>query len=325
MNTSIKQAYRIVLADSFRDITEANARAESTEAMAKFVDGKVTEIRAQLAKSEAENISLRNHVDALKGCDDLASERATRIQRLEFEIKNLKAAPKPTADITPRPRAELIEAIRNEYWIAMKEHAADGAVNALTHRLFVTGTTTIRERLSRETVLAALRDAGIHPLAPESESNDEFISFEDDAALIKWARENKFQFRWFRAAPDAREKLVDESRLNIRLAMLNSPAKQAAPGAFLSADEDRELVAMGREIYNVGNSDVGFPNVVAVGSILSSGKIKMRQDGYGEEDWLDAFAPTPDNPEHLTDAARALLRRVRDERKSTPKEGTNHG
>ncbi len=87
-----------------------------------------------------------------------------------------------------------------------------------------------------------------------------------------------------------------------------------APGAFLSADEDRELVAMGREIWS-DDSKVGFLGLVPIGSIANDKTIKVRHTGTGEGNWESAFAPTPDNPEHLTDAARALLRRVRDERK----------
>ncbi len=169
------------------------------------------------------------------------------------------AAPKPTAEITPRPRAELIQAIRRAYELAGMDNGLHGeaAVNALTHRLFVTGTTTIRERLSRATILAALRDAGIHPLAAE-------------------------------------------------------PAP--APGAFLSVEEDRELVAMGREICGEWITD---NRMSFLGAITGERVINM-----GDGNWPCPYNPTPDNPEHLTDAARALLRRVRDERKSTtPKEG----
>ena len=100
------------------------------------------------------------------------------------------------------------------------------------------------------------------------------------------------------------------------------PFVEPAPGAFLSAEEDRELVAMGREIWSEWPGDWTIP----------AGAIWFRvsdQDFFisdGEEkETHQVFAPTPDNPEHLTDAARALLRRVRDERKSTtPKEGTDN-
>lgn len=94
-------------------------------------------------------------------------------------------------------------------------------------------------------------------------------------------------------------------------AIPDPPAVAPAPGAFLSIDEDRELVAMGREMCaEWDRQSDGCP--APRGTIMAIGHIKWSDEHL---DCSAAFAPTPANPEHLTDAARAHLRRVRDERK----------
>lgn len=97
-----------------------------------------------------------------------------------------------------------------------------------------------------------------------------------------------------------------------RESKLPPDAPAPAPGAFLSVEEDRELVAMGREIGEKF-TPFSFRCVPPIGAICTCQPKQHISDGV--DDRLPAFAPTPANAEHLTDAARALLRRVRDERK----------